>query len=151
MKKIAIASDHAGVSLKSEIVNLLKQKEIEVIDFGPSTTDRVDYPDFASQVAKSVSEKTVDGGILICGTGIGMALAANKFKDVRAASIVDEFSCQMTREHNNLNVLCLGERVIGAGKAFNLVEIFLNTDFAGGRHEGRVQKITDLENQNFKN
>lgn len=149
MKKLSIASDHAGVQLKETVKNIVKTLGWECHDYGPNTADRVDYPDFAKKVAVDVAEKNVKFGILICGSGIGMALTANKFKGVRAASIVDEYSCEMTRKHNDLNLLCLGERVIGEGKAENLVKIFLKTEFEGGRHQERVNKILAVEAENF--
>lgn len=149
--KIALGSDHGGFSLKQEILRTLKEKEkITVEDLGTTNTDSVDYPDYAGLVAEKVSRGEADRGILLCGTGVGMAITANKFKGVRAATVTDLFSAKMAREHNDINVLCLGGRVVAAPLAKELVEIFLNTPFAGGRHEKRVKKITKMEEKNCK-
>lgn len=144
MEKIAIANDHAGLHLKRDIVTLLKSLGYEPIDHGCHTAENVDYPDYAALVAHDVQEGKTSRGILICGTGVGMAITANKFPGVRAASLVDEYSTLMARKHNNLNVLCLGSRVIGTGTAALIVETFLQTPFEGGRHEKRVEKIEAL-------
>jgi ribose 5-phosphate isomerase B len=141
MEKIAIASDHAGLHLKMDIVTLLKSLGYEPIDHGCHTSESVDYPDYAALVARDVQSGKTPRGILICGTGIGMAITANKFSGVRAASLVDEYSTLMARKHNNLNVLCLGSRVIGTGTAALIVETFLKTPFEAGRHEKRVEKM----------
>lgn len=127
------------------MIAFLEQKGLSVQDAGCQSLQSVDYPDFAALVAKNVQSKTSDCGILICGTGIGMAITANKFKGVRAASLTDVFSTQMTRKHNDLNVLCLGARVIGVGQAQAIVDAFLNTEFEGGRHSGRLDKIKNYE------
>ena len=149
--KIALASDHGGFSLKQEILSYLKEDaKVTVEDLGAHSADSVDYPDYAGLVAKKVSLGEADRGILLCGTGVGMAITANKFKGVRAAALSDLVSAQMAREHNDLNVLCLGERVIDAKLAKELVKIFLKTPFAGGRHEKRVEKIKKLEERNCK-
>ncbi len=141
MSKISIANDHTGLVLKQEIVEVLKKMGHEVADHGCYSALSVDYPDFAKLVARDVQGKTCDFGILICGTGIGMAITANKFKGVRAASLTDVYSTLMARKHNDLNVLCLGSRVLGAGLAALIVETFLATEFEGGRHVARVGKI----------
>ena len=141
MKKLSVACDHAGVTLKNEIIIDLKVRGWQVIDHGTDSTASVDYPDFAALVAGDVQSKKCDCGILICGTGIGMAIAANKFKGVRAASLTDIYSTRLTRQHNDLNVLCLGARVIGTGMALAIVDTFLNTGFEGGRHQKRVEKM----------
>lgn len=146
MKKIAIACDHAGVLLKQAIIPVLQDKGFQILDFGTDSSESVDYPDYAALVAKTIVSQEVDRGILICGTGIGMALAANRFPGVRAASLNDVFSATMAREHNDLNVLCLGSRVVGVGLAQMLVNTFLTVPFAGGRHAMRVNKIHALEN-----
>ena len=143
--KIAIGSDHGGFRLKEEILAQLAEMKLEVKDFGTHTTASVDYPDIAEQVAKAVAAKEFTYGILICGTGIGISIAANKIKGVRAALCGDVFSAQMTREHNDANILALGERVTGFGLARMIVETFLKTEFAGGRHAARVEKIGRLE------
>ncbi len=142
--KIFVASDHAGVAYKKHICEFLKSQGHEAVDFGPDSLDSVDYPDYAKKVAEAVQQDEKSRGILICGTGIGMALCANKFKGIRAASVVDLFSAQMTREHNDLNVLCLGARVVGLGVIEALVQKFIDTPFAGGRHATRVEKIESV-------
>lgn len=143
--RVSIGSDHAGFALKSEIIGLLNELGCEVADCGCFSPERVDYPDYAAIVARDVQAEKVDRGILICGTGIGMAITANKFKGVRAASLVDEYSLLMARKHNDLNVLCLGSRVVGMGTAALLVESFLKTEYEGGRHAERLEKLTELE------
>lgn len=148
MKKtrISLGADHAGFVLKKEIKTLLEKLGCDVLDRGAHNGDRVDYPDYAAVVAKDVQDGNANYGIICCGTGIGMAITANKFRGIRAASIVDEYSLLMARKHNDLNVLCLGSRVIGGGTAMLLVETFLKTDFEGERHQERLDKITELEN-----
>lgn len=139
--KIALGSDHGGVVLKDTVLTVLKKHGCEIVDHGCFDTTVVDYPDFAAKVAQDVSTGVAERGILLCGTGVGMAITACKFKGVRAAALTDVFSAQMARRHNDLNVLCLGGRVIGAGLAEVLVETFLATAFEGGRHAARVAKI----------
>ncbi|MFC5540654.1 MAG: ribose 5-phosphate isomerase B [Bacilli bacterium] len=143
--KVAISSDHGGNRLRKEIMDLLDELNIEYEDFGPKTDDSVDYPDYALPVAEGVASGKFDRGILICGTGIGMCIAANKVKGVRCALVHDVFSAKATRCHNDSNVLAMGERVIGPGLAREIVKTWLNTDFEGGRHERRVKKIAELE------
>ncbi len=143
--KICIASDHGGYALKQAIIAHLKSEGIVLEDLGCKSETSVDYPDYAALVAKEVSDGMANMGILVCGTGIGMAITANKFKGVRAAAISDLYSAKMSREHNDLNVLCLGGRVIDPGLAIEIVKIFLNTPFAGDRHLARIQKIKKLE------
>lgn len=145
MMKVAIASDHGGVTIREEIKNLLIELGIEFEDFGCECGESVDYPDYALPVAKKVASGEFDRGILICGTGIGMSIAANKVKGIRCALVHDVFSAKATREHNNSNVLAMGERVIGAGLARLIAEVWLSTEYEGGRHEKRVGKITDYE------
>lgn len=139
--KVIIGSDHGGFNLKSAIVQHLEDKGIDVKDVGPFDADSVDYPDYAKPVAEVVQNGEYDRGILVCGTGIGMNIAANKYKGIRAALVHDTFSAHATREHNNSNILCMGERVIGAGLALDIVDIWLETEFEGGRHERRIEKI----------
>ena len=140
--KLAIGADHGGFVLKQEIVNYLKKiANIEVIDYGTSGPDSVDYPDFGRKVAEAVSNGTADRGILICGTGIGMSMVANRYPKVRAALCHDHFTAQMSRLHNDSNVLCMGERVIGRGVACDVVKTWIETDFEGGRHQKRIEKI----------
>ncbi|MBB5149988.1 MULTISPECIES: ribose 5-phosphate isomerase B [Ureibacillus] len=143
--KVAISSDHGGMNLRKEIMDLLDEMNIEYEDFGPKISESVDYPDYALPVAEGVASGKYDRGILICGTGIGMSIVANKVKGVRCALVHDVFSAKATRCHNDSNVLAMGERVIGPGLAREIVKTWLNTDFEGGRHERRVNKITELE------
>jgi len=144
-KKICIACDHAGFEFKQEIVEYLKSEGYEIMDHGCPDENRVDYPDYAAKVTQDVQSGNCEKGILICGTGIGMAITANKFKGIRAASLVDKVSTEMTRKHNDLNVLCLGARIISGDLAKEIVSIFLNTEFEGGRHADRVNKIRSYE------
>jgi ribose 5-phosphate isomerase B len=144
--KIAIGSDHAGFRLKEIIKNFLKTKGIEVEDFGTHTEESVDYPDYAFKVAEAVSKGEFDFGILVCGTGIGMSISANKVKGIRAALCNDLYTAHASREHNNANVLCMGGRVVGDEVAKEIVNTFLNAKFEGGRHERRINKIKDYEN-----
>lgn len=144
--KIAISSDHGGNNLRKEIVNLLNELGIDYKDFGPQTADSVDYPDYASPVAQGVANGEYDRGIIICGTGIGMSIAANKVKGIRCALVHDVFSAKVTREHNDSNVLAMGERVIGPGLAREIAKTWLEGEFeGGGRHERRISKLSELE------
>ena len=142
---IVVGSDHGGFELKAAILNLLRDRQIECKDFGTDGSQSVDYPDFAEKVAKAVSEGHADAGILICGTGIGMSISANKFPGVRAALVHDEFTARMAREHNNANILVLGGRVLSIETGKRLVEVWLDVDYEGGRHQNRLNKITALE------
>ena len=142
---IVIGSDHAGIELKKEIIEYLSKKHIDVMDVSEFNDSQDDYPDIAIKVCENVLKDSSNMGIAICGTGIGMSLAANKVKGVRAAVVSDAFSTKYTRLHNDTNILCLGERVIGPGLAAMLVDIFLTTEFEGGRHQVRVDMIMDLE------
>lgn len=141
---IYLGSDHGGFKLKETITAHLKEKGIDFEDCGVFNEESVDYPDIAKSVCEKVAAENAKG-ILVCGTGIGMSIAANKLKGIRAAAVSDAFSTKMCVAHNNANVLCLGQRVLGNGKALLLVDEFLNTSFEGGRHERRVNKITSLE------
>lgn len=145
MKKIAIGSDHGGVELKEEIKNFLLKEGYEVKDFGTNSNNSCDYPDYALPVAEAVVAKEYDFGILICGTGIGIGIAANKVPGIRAALCSDTFSAHATREHNDANILTLGQRVVGPGLALDIVNAFLNTEFQGGRHQDRINKISEIE------
>lgn len=145
--KVAIASDHGGVNLRKEIMNLMDELGIEYEDFGCEGTGSVDYPDYALPVAERVASGEFDKGILICGTGIGMSIAANKVKGIRCALVHDVFSAKATRQHNDTNVLAMGERVIGPGLAREIAQAWLTTEFEGGRHQRRVIKITDIESK----
>ncbi|AGK95447.1 ribose 5-phosphate isomerase B [Clostridium pasteurianum] len=144
--KIALGSDHAGLSLKKIIIKHLEEKGIEIKDFGTYNEDSCDYPDYAYKVANEVAQKNFDLGILVCGTGIGIGIAANKVKGIRAATCSDTFSAHACREHNNANIIALGERVVGPGLAIDIVDTFLGASFEGGRHEKRINKIADIEN-----
>lgn len=147
--KIALACDHGGLNLKNAIKNHLEKKGYEVLDFGTDTTDSVDYPDFAYKAAKSVADKESECGILVCGTGIGIGIAANKVKGIRCATLGDTFSARMTKAHNDANMIALGERVTGIGLGLDIVDAYLNSSFEGGRHQSRVDKITDIESNNL--
>ena len=143
--KIAIGSDHRGYDAKRRIVTLLELLGHEVQDVGPFAADSVDYPDFALQVAQAVGERRVERGILICGTGIGMCIAANKVRGVRAAPCHDSITAEMSRRHNDANILCLSADLLGDELIDRMVRIWLTTDFEGGRHARRVDKITRYE------
>jgi len=148
--RIAVGSDHRGVNLRTKVVELLARLGQEVVDVGSYDDQSVDYPDIAAMVARKVSAREVDRGILICGTGLGMSIVANKFPGVRAAPCHDDLTAEMSRRHNDLNVLCLSGDILGERLVDRLVEIWLKTDFEGGRHARRVQKIEDLERHNGK-
>ena len=139
--KISIASDHAGFDLKEDLKKHLSELGHEAIDFGPQNNQRTDYPDYAKKVALSVQKGDVERGVLVCGSGIGMCMTANRFKDVRAAVIHDQSDAQMSRSHNDANVACFGARVLDSSAVIELLDIFLSTPFEGGRHTARVAKI----------
>ena len=145
--RIAVGSDHRGFTVKSKVVDLLRRLNQEVVDVGPHNSESVDYPDIASVVAQKVSQHTVDRGILICGTGIGMCIAANKFPGVRAAPCHDDLTAEMSRRHNDLNILCLSADMLGEKLIDRMIDIWLKTEFEGGRHARRVDKIRSLENK----
>jgi len=142
--KVSIGADHGGFELKEKVISHLIDQGIDVTDQGTYGTDSVDFPDYSKKVTEDVQNKISDLGILICGTGIGMSIAANKQKGIRAALVGDVFSAKATREHNNSNVLCLGARVTGEGLALMIVDTWLNAEFEGGRHENRIAKIEEL-------
>ena len=142
VKTIAIAADHGGVELKSAIISALKDRGIEVFDLGTNGSESVDYPDYAQAVAKSIIDGQSEAGILVCGSGIGMSIAANRFPEVRAALAHDRLSAELCRQHNNANVLCLGARIVGDAKALDCVDAFISTEFEGGRHALRVAKMS---------
>jgi ribose 5-phosphate isomerase B len=144
MRTIAIASDHAGVDLKKEIVSQIDSLGFKAVDLGPQTQESVDYPDFAHLVCNEITNSKVNLGILICGTGTGMSIAANKQKGIRAALCRGEFESRMARSHNDANVLCLGARVTGSDLAKSIVKVFLETPFEGGRHQKRLDKIDPI-------
>lgn len=143
--KIAIASDHRGFQMKSRLIQLVESLGHETVDFGPGSTERVDYPDFAGQVASAVGSGAVDRGVLICGTGLGMCIAANKFDGVRAAPCHDTVTAELSRLHNNANVVCLSADQLSDQLADQILEIWLKTEFEGGRHARRLEKISEIE------
>ncbi len=140
--KISIGSDHGGYELKELIISFLQQPNHEVVDMGCFTNASVDYPDFAEKVCQSVRAGESEQGILICGTGIGMSIAANRYRDIRAALCHEAFTARMSREHNNANILCLGARVIGIEIALDIVRTWINTEFSGGRHQRRLDMLS---------
>ncbi len=143
--KIALGADHAGYLLKDRLRQYIVEHGHSVIDEGTNTSDSVDYPDYALKVAEDVAAGRADRGILVCGSGIGMAITANKVPGIRAANICSEYEAQMSREHNNLNVLTLGARILNEEAAEHIVQIWLDTPFSGGRHSGRLDKIHEIE------
>src|SRR5690349_15562884 len=143
--KIAIASDHRGFAIKSKIVAMITELGHQAFDMGTDTPDSVDYPDYGAKVAQAVSQGEADRGILICGTGMGMCITANKFPGVRACSCHDDLTAEMSRRHNDANVLCLSADLLGDRLVNRMVEIWLKTEFEGGRHARRVEKIGQIE------
>jgi len=143
--KIAFGCDHAGIDLKPAIIDRLTSRGIEILDLGTDSHDSVDYPDFAEQVAMNVVAGKADLGILVCGTGLGMAISANKVRGIRAVTLSEPYSARMARAHNNANVMTCGSRVIGTDLAVMIVDSFIDTSFEGGRHLRRVDKISAIE------
>ncbi len=143
--KVIFGSDHAGLGLRAEAIRVAREKGFETDDLGPFSGDSVDYPDYARKVAEAVASGKARFGVLVCGTGIGMSISANKVKGVRAAHCTTEYEARMARAHNDANVLCIGERVLGAGQAGAVVGAFLAQPFEGGRHQRRVDKIKAME------
>ena len=143
--KFYVATDHAGIDLKDITVEMLRSKGHEVEDLGPFSKDRVDYPDYAVKVCEAVLADETAHGILICGSGIGMSMSANRFHGIRAALCHDAYTATMARAHNNANVLCFGERVVGVGVAESIIDSWIAGSFEGGRHAGRVEKIEAIE------
>ncbi len=148
MMKIAVASDHRGFSVKGKILSLLEELGHQGLDYGPEKSESVDYPDYAAKVAQAVSNHQVDRGILICGTGIGMCIVANKFPGVRAAPCHDDLTAEMSRLHNDANVLCLSADLLGDRLVNRMVEIWVTTAFEGGRHKRRIDQISKYEEMN---
>jgi len=146
--RIAVASDHRGYQVKAKILTQIVELGHEAVDFGPDNPESVDYPDFAAMVASAVSRKQVDRGILICGTGMGMSIVANKFCGVRAVPCHDDLTAEMSRRHNDANVLCLSADLLGERLVTRMVELWLTTEFEGGRHARRLEKISQFEYQN---
>jgi ribose 5-phosphate isomerase B len=145
--RIAIGADHAGFALKEKLKQRLLAQGIEVADQGTVSEDSVDYPDFARKVAEEVARQRAGLGVLVCGSGVGMAIAANKVPGVRAANVTTEYEAQMSREHNDANVIAVGARILDEPSAFRIVDKFLHTPFAGGRHQRRVDKIMEIERE----
>jgi ribose 5-phosphate isomerase B len=145
--KVAIGCDHAGVGMKKEIIPVLEELNIELEDFGTSDEESCDYPDYGERVSEVVSNGSVDRGILLCGTGIGMSIVANKFPGVRAALCCEDYSAKMSRLHNDANILVLPGRIIDSGTAKEIVEIWFQTEFEGGRHQRRLDKIKEIESK----
>ena len=145
MQTFVVGSDHGGLDVKAAVMALLEKRGARVVDVGTNSSDSVDYPDFGEKVAGMVSRGEADEGVLVCGTGIGMSIVANKFPGIRAALVTDEFMARMTREHNNANILVLGGRVVDVPTAEKLVAAWLDASFEGGRHQARLDKITTLE------
>ena len=141
MKKIALAADHAGYELKNHLVAYLAEKGYDCVNLGTDTADSVDYPVYANALCEKILSGECEKGILVCGTGIGMSIAANRHKGIRAALCYEERCVELTRQHNNANVLCLGARIIDEKTAENLVDTFFSTEFLGGRHENRVERV----------
>lgn len=146
--KIAIGCDHVGYILKDDIIKYIQDLGYEVVDFGTNSTDRTDYPLYAEKVSKAVVNGECDGGILICGTGVGISIAANKVKGIRAACCSEPYSAKLSRNHNNSNILAFGSRVVGLELAKMIVYEWLRADYDGGRHEKRVQMISKIEENN---
>ena len=143
--KIAIASDHRGIEIKNKLIDQMKQLGHDPLDMGTDEAASVDYPDYAEKVSEAISHKQVDRGILICGTGIGMCITANKFRGVRAAPVFDEVTAELSRRHNDANILCLSADLIGEELMHRIIEIFINTPFEEGRHARRLDKIGKIE------
>lgn len=142
--KISVGADHAGVHLKDEIAAHLRERGIEVVDLGTYGEDRVDYPDYGAAVGRSVASGETNLGIAVCGSGIGICMAADKIPGVRAGTVHDVTSARLARQHNDANVICLGERLVGRAVALDIVDAFLDAEFEGGRHSGRVEKLDSL-------
>jgi ribose 5-phosphate isomerase B len=145
IKKIAIGSDHAGFILKSELIEYLKSKSFDIVDCGTYSTESCDYPDYAALVAEKVAKKQVDAGILICGTGIGVSIAANKVKGIRAANVWNSETAALAKQHNDANIICIGARFIAPFYAKKIVDAYFNSEFEYGNHLRRVEKISKME------
>lgn len=150
MKRIGIANDHSAVELKQEIKAYVEAKGYEVVDYGTNSSESINYPMVGYPTCVDVANNTLDGAILICGTGVGMSLVANKVKGIRAVVCSEPYSAQLSKQHNNSNVLCFGARVVGSELAKMIVDAWLDAEFMGGRHANRVEMITQIENGTFK-
>lgn len=144
--RIALGSDHAGFALKEQIEEALKAENYDVYDLGTHSEESMDYPDIARELSEALAAGNYDRGILVCGTGVGVCMTANKVKGIRAGAVSEPYSAQMARLHNDANVICMGARVVGVGLALEIVKTFLHTRFEGGRHARRVDKINKLDN-----
>lgn len=144
--KVAMGSDHGGFNLRLVVKKHLIEKGYEVVDFGVDVLESSDYPDYALKVAKAITEGDCELGVLVCGTGLGISISANKVKGIIAAPVSDTYSAEMARRHNNANIIALGERVVGEGLALKIIDTFFETTFEGGRHQTRVDKIKSIEN-----
>lgn len=150
MKKVALASDHGGYQLKSEILEYLKTKNYEIVDLGPDSEESVDYPEYGAKAAKAVNDNVVDCAIIMCGSGIGISIAANKFKGIRAALCFDAYTAKMCRLHNDANIMAIGGRITTMDRAKDMVDLFLETEFEGGRHQRRIDKLDELAADSWK-
>lgn len=150
VKKVALSSDHGGYQLKQEIIGYLKSKNYEPVDLGTDSGESVDYPEFAAKAAQAIINKDVDCAIVLCGSGIGISISANKFKGVRAALCFDSYTAKMCREHNDANIMALGGRITTMDRAKDMVDLFLETEFEGGRHQRRIDKIDTLAAESWK-
>lgn len=142
-EKIAIACDHGGVNLKNALIDELKSKGFDVLDLGCDSGDSVDYPDYGYKLAQAIKDETVKRGVVVCGSGIGISIAVNRYTEVRCALVHDALGAKLSREHNNANVIAFGERTTGVATALDALNVFLTTEFEGGRHERRVEKLTN--------
>lgn len=150
MKKIAVGCDHGGIVLKDSVISTLKELGAEVIDLGCYSTESVDYPEYGLKVANAVASGEVDAGVVMCGTGIGISIAANKVKGIRAAVVTNTYMAQLTKNHNNANIIALGGRVISPEEAREIVKAWYTAEYEGGRHERRLDIIRRIEDENFK-
>lgn len=148
--RVGIGCDHGGIVLKDAVINAVLDLGYDYIDYGTYSTDSVDYPDYAEKVSVAIQRGDIDLGILLCGTGIGISIAANKFKGIRCGHVTDIFSAQMIREHNNAQIMAMGGRISTNEDAFNFTKVFLTTKFAGGRHQNRIDKIAAIEERESK-
>ena len=150
MKKIAVGCDHGGIVLKESVVKTLKSLGAEVIDLGCYSSDSVDYPEYGEKVAKAVASGEADAGVIMCGTGIGISIAANKVKGIRAAVVTNTYMAKLTKNHNNANIIALGGRVVSPEEAKDIVEAWYTAEYEGGRHQRRLDMISRIEDENFK-
>jgi len=150
VKKVALASDHGGVQLKDEIIEYLQTKNYEIVDLGTNSNESVDYPEFGAKAAKAVINNDVDCAIIMCGSGLGISIGANKFKGIRAALCFDAYTAKMCRQHNDANIMAMGGRITTIDRAKDMVDLFLETEFEGGRHQRRIDKLDELAADSWK-